>query len=221
MPKVAYSEEERQQIRETLIATGLELFAKQGIQHTTVEQIYRRAGISRTFFYSFFPAKEDLVVQCFYRQQPKIVAHARRLMDDPGFSWRDGVKQFFRDCCYGQQSPYAIMSVEEQQVIFKHLSKANYQACQERQVKMFSAILDAFGLQADEATAKLFCNLGLSIVILRKAIPHTLPFLFSESAEAMVDFQIEALVDYLETLREQQSRTQITMQEEANDGNFQ
>ena len=63
MPKVAYSEEEREQIREALVATALEEMARQGIQHTTVEQIYKKVGISRTFFYSFFSTKEDLIVE--------------------------------------------------------------------------------------------------------------------------------------------------------------
>lgn len=63
MPKVAYSEEDRNHIRTLLITTGLDLMAKQGIQHTTVEQIYKKVGISRTFFYSFFQTKEDLVMK--------------------------------------------------------------------------------------------------------------------------------------------------------------
>ena len=54
MPKVAYSEEDRQRIRSELVKTGLELMSRQGVQHTTVEQIYKKVGISRTFFYSFF-----------------------------------------------------------------------------------------------------------------------------------------------------------------------
>ena len=41
MPKVAYSEEERKNIRNSLIEISLELMSKQGIQHTTVEQIYK------------------------------------------------------------------------------------------------------------------------------------------------------------------------------------
>ena len=57
MPKVAYSEAEKAQVREALLTKGLELLAKQGIQHTTVEQIYKAVGISRTFFYSFFSHK--------------------------------------------------------------------------------------------------------------------------------------------------------------------
>ena len=35
MPKIAYSEEEREQIRAALVNTGLKLMARQGFQHTT------------------------------------------------------------------------------------------------------------------------------------------------------------------------------------------
>ena len=53
MPKVSYSEEDRVRIRAALASAGLELMARQGIQHTTVEQIYKKVGISRTFFYVY------------------------------------------------------------------------------------------------------------------------------------------------------------------------
>ena len=94
MPKVAYSEEDRERIRTELVAVGLELMAKQGIQHTTVEQIYKKVGISRTFFYSFFATKEDLIVETLYLQQPKIIEQVQRLMADPALSWRDTLPLF-------------------------------------------------------------------------------------------------------------------------------
>ena len=99
MPKVSYSEEEREKIRDALVDAGLDLMTKQGIQHTTVEQIYKKVGISRTFFYTFFPTKEDLIVEALYLQQPKIIEYAQKLMDDPSLSWREGVKQFLHSCC--------------------------------------------------------------------------------------------------------------------------
>ena len=68
MPRVAYSEADRERIRSQLIEVGLELMARQGIQHTTVEQVYKRVGISRSFFYTFFPTKEDLIVETLYLQ---------------------------------------------------------------------------------------------------------------------------------------------------------
>ena len=42
MPKVAILGRIGERIRTELVAVGLELMAKQGIQHTTVEQIYKR-----------------------------------------------------------------------------------------------------------------------------------------------------------------------------------
>lgn len=203
MPKVAYSEAEREQIRNALIDTGLELFSKQGIQHTTVEQIYQRVGISRTFFYSFFPAKEDLVVQAFYRQQPQMLAYAQKLMDDPGRSWREGVGQFLRDVCYGGQNRFAIMSVEEQQALSKCLSGETRQAFQERRIAFLTQLLHIFGIHAGLQTVKLLGNLLFSAAIVYKAIPDTLPFLFADAADETVGFQINAALNYMETLRKQ------------------
>lgn len=201
MSKVAYTDEERGQIRENLIAAGLELFVKQGIQHTTVEQIYQRVGISRTFFYSFFPAKEDLVVQAFYRQQPQMLAYAQKLMDTPGLSWREGLGQFFHNICYNGQNRFAIMSVEEQQSLSRCLSGENRRTFQERRLEFFSELLQIFGIRAETQTVMLLGNLAFSAAILRKAIPDTLPFLFTEAADELVTFQINALIDYMETLR--------------------
>lgn len=203
MPKIAYSEEEREQIREALIDTGLELFCGQGIRHTTVEQIYTRVGISRTFFYTFFPAKEDLVVQAFYRQQPQMLMYAQKLMDDPALTWRDGVRQFLHNICYGGQNRFAIMDVEEQQALSKCLSGANRQDFQNRRLRFFTELLHIFHIDAGGQTVKMLGNLVFSTAILCKAIPDTLPFLFADAADEMTEFQMEAILDYMENLRGQ------------------
>lgn len=54
MPKVAYSEEDRERIRTALITVGLELMAKQGIQHTTVAQIYKKSRYFTNLLLFFF-----------------------------------------------------------------------------------------------------------------------------------------------------------------------
>ena len=202
MPKVSYSEEDRARIRTELIAVGLELMARQGIQHTTVEQIYKKVGISRTFFYSFFPTKEDLIVETLYLQQPKILAHVQKLMGDPALSWRETVRKFLYDCCYGEKNGIAVLTVEEQQMLFRRLSKENYQLFREKQLRLFGQILEGFGIRATPARVALFTNLCLAVMVIRRAIPDTLPLLVPEAADETVDCQIEAIVDALERLRE-------------------
>ncbi len=201
MPKVAYSEEQRENIRASLVMAGLELMAKQGIQHTTVEQIYKRVGISRTFFYSFFPTKEDLVVETLYLQQPKIIAYVQKLMADPALNWRDAVKQFLYACCYGEQNGIAVLTIEEQQMLFRRLSEESCREFRRKQRRLFGEILENFGIRADTERINLFTNLSLTAMVIRRAIPDSLPLFVSEAADETVDFQLDAIVDALEKLK--------------------
>ena len=202
MPKVAYSEEEREHIRQSLVTTALDLMARQGIQHTTVEQIYQAVGISRTFFYSFFPTKEDLIVETLYLQQPRILAYVRQLMADPALSWREAVGQFLHTCCYGEKNGIAVLTIEEQQLIFRRLSEESYRLFREKQSRLFGDILECFGIRANRDRINLFTNLSLTVMIVRRAIPETLPLFVPEAADATVAVQIKTIVDYLETMRE-------------------
>ena len=201
MPKVAYSEEERARIRKDLLETGLRLMARQGIQHTTVEQIYQAVGISRTFFYTFFPTKEDLVAETLYLQQPWVLAYARQLMEDPSLTWREGVRTFLHACCQGEKNGIAVLTIEGQQRLFRRLSAESRRTFREKQACLFGGILEIFGIEATADRIGLFTNLSLSAIIISRAIPETLPLFVPEMAEQTVAFQIEAIVDCLEKLR--------------------
>ena len=205
MPKVAYSEEEREKIRERLILAALERMSSQGIQHTTVEQIYQEVGISRSFFYSFFPTKEDLVVETLYFQQPRVLALAHRLMSDPALGWRQGITQFLNACCYGEKSGIAVLSIEDQQRIFRRLSPESTRAFRERQIRLFGSLLECFGVNPNQRRVALFTNLCLTVLIIRRAIPETLPFFVPEAADESVACQIRGIVDLLEGFRREDS----------------
>lgn len=205
MPKVAYSEEDREKIRERLILAALERMSSQGIQHTTVEQIYQEVGISRSFFYSFFPTKEDLVVETLYFQQPRVLALARRLMSDPALGWRQGITQFLNACCYGEKSGIAVLSIEDQQRIFRRLSPESARAFRERQIRLFGSLLECFGVNPNQRRVALLTNLCLTVLIIRRAIPETLPFFVPEAADESVACQIRGIVDLLEGFRREDS----------------
>ena len=202
MPRIAYSDEDRKRIRAELVRVGLELMTKQGIQHTTVEQIYKKVGISRTFFYSFFPTKEDLIVETLYLQQPKIIEFAGRLMSDADLSWREAVKRFLYACCYGEKNGIAVLTVEEQQLIFRRLSKESYAVFREKQMRLFGEILRCFGIKAEREDIGLFTNISLTVMVIRRAVPDTLPLFVTEAMDDTVDFQINAIVDALEKMRD-------------------
>lgn len=172
MPKVAYSEEDRRRVREELLTTALKLMSTQGIQHTTVEQVYRSVGISRSFFYAFFPTKEDLIVEALYLQQPRLLEYARSRMEDPSISWREGVRQFLDTCCYGGRNGVAVLSVDEQQMLFQRLSEESFRTFRIRQRRLFEGILESFGIAPEPDRVDLFINLSLAVIVLSRRSPR-------------------------------------------------
>lgn len=106
MARKAYSEEDRVQVRNALMTTMIQCIADRGLIHSSIDVLCRKVGISKTFFYSFFSSKEELVLYALRYQQPKLLDYARSLMEDPGLSWRAGVETFLKNCCYETAYPY-------------------------------------------------------------------------------------------------------------------
>ena len=60
--------------------------------------------------------------------------------------------------------------------------------------------------RSDAERVALFTNLSLAVMVIRRAIPESLPLLVPEAADAAVDFQIGAIVDCLERMRDNEPR---------------
>ena len=202
MARKAYSDEERAQVKDALMAAMIQCIVDRGLIHSSIETLCGKVGISKTFFYSFFSSKEELVYHALRYQQPRLLDYARQLMEDPTRSWRAGVETFLKNCCYGAKSGVAVLSIEEEQQVHHCLSEENFQAFRQDQISFYGKLLSIFGLPTDGIDPRLFGNLALAMMMVHKAIPDTMPFLFPEVAEDMVDFQVKALVDEMERIRE-------------------
>ena len=69
-----------------------------------------------------------------------------------------------------------------------------------------------FGFPMGSIDPRLFGNLALSMMMIYKAIPNTIPFLFPEAAEDMVEFQINALLDEMQRTKETMDRVKENVQ---------
>ena len=208
MARKSYSKQEREQVKEALMATVLQCIVDRGLIHSSIETLCQKVGISKTFFYSLFASKEELVCQALRYQQPRLLNYARQLMKDPSLSWRAGVETFLKNCCYGAKNGVAVLSIEEEQQVYRCLSETNFQAFRRDQIVFYVRLLSIFGLPVDSIDPRLFGNLALAIMMVHKAIPDTMPFLFPEVAEDMVDFQVKALVDEMQRIKENMPRVE-------------
>ena len=94
------------------------------------------------------------------------------------------------------------MNLVDEQQARRCLSEENFQAFRRDQIIFYGKLLSIFGLPVDSIDPRLFGNLALSMMMVHKAIPDTMPFLFPEVAEDMVEFQVRALVDEMERVKE-------------------
>lgn len=202
MARKSYSEQEREQIRDKLLIAVLECIAERGLIHSSIDVLCGKAGISKTFFYRFFSSKEELVLQALRYQQPKLLSYAQSLMDNTDLSWRESVKTFLTNCCYGAKTGVAVLSIEDEKEIRSCLSEENFQAFRQDQIIFYRKLLTIFGLPMDGIDPRLFGNMALAMMMVYKAIPDTMPFLFPEVAEEMVTFQVNALLDEMERAKE-------------------
>ena len=66
MARKAYSEREREQVKETLQTTVIQCIVDRGLIHSSIDVLCKKVGISKTFFYTFFPSKENWYWKHFY-----------------------------------------------------------------------------------------------------------------------------------------------------------
>lgn len=78
-------ERKKEQTKQKIIATAMELFQKQGIDATTMEQIAREVDIAKGTLYNYFPVKEAIIDEYMKRSfrgnNPDWIAQLRELPD--------------------------------------------------------------------------------------------------------------------------------------------
>jgi AcrR family transcriptional regulator len=82
-----FNETERAHIREGLLDAGRELFARYGLQKTTIEDLTEPVGIGTSTFYQFFDSKDDLYVEILEAEEEaiaeRVVGSSFEATEDP------------------------------------------------------------------------------------------------------------------------------------------
>lgn len=76
----AFSPQERERIRESLLDAALKSAASQGMRHATVDELAREAGISKGAFYRFYQSKEHLFLSMLERTHEEMYGGAEKVL---------------------------------------------------------------------------------------------------------------------------------------------
>lgn len=100
MPK-AFSEEERDAIKQRLLDAGEESWGRFGIKRTSVDDLARQVGISKGTFYLFFESKElffmEVLDRCQARIATSLLAALQQAEGTPCQRFVQVVLQLYRD----------------------------------------------------------------------------------------------------------------------------
>jgi AcrR family transcriptional regulator len=94
MPR-AFSERERDVIRQRLLRAGREQFAAYGMR-ASVDDLVRAAGISKGAFYLFYDSKEALLLDLLEQHEATLQGRLLEQARAPGLSPRDSVRELLR-----------------------------------------------------------------------------------------------------------------------------
>ncbi|MFI2363074.1 TetR/AcrR family transcriptional regulator [Promicromonospora sp. NPDC019610] len=93
MPR-GFTTRERDRIRQSLLDTGRDLFVRQGLRKTALEELVAPAGVAKSSFYQFFDSKEALYLQLMLDEagevRTRVIDQALLSTDDT----REGLRRF-------------------------------------------------------------------------------------------------------------------------------
>ena len=196
MSRKAYTQEERESIRTSMLRRSARVFAEKGLRNASLEDIYSPEGISKTFFYTFFPSKTSLIVEMFRMQSSEMLEALRRNVWDYGAV--NGMRETLSDVLDGR---WFIASFDDQVYLRDIMSEEEFNAFKNDRIVLFADILNMIGVPVSRMDPRVFYNMLMSIVWAHCSHQVSMPFLYSEVARTSSEIQIERLIEYLGSLR--------------------
>jgi len=153
-------ETHKSRTREALRKAALELFAAQGFDTTTTEEIAERAGVSVRTFFRYFPNKELVL---FLGRYDAIQAFAHALLDQPASSSDlDAMRAAFMTSAPGYADRRKALVLYERAVASSPTLRGNEQDRYVEDVHTLAkAISTRHGLAEPDEACKLLAAIGL------------------------------------------------------------
>ncbi|WP_282174107.1 TetR/AcrR family transcriptional regulator [Cytobacillus firmus] len=116
--------------KQLIMESALELFAKQGFEATSVQQITEHSGISKGAFYLSFKSKDELIMALIDQFMEQFISDIDRIVKDPNNTGGELLRKFFYTTFHSFQkhSDFAKIFIKEQAHTFNEelLSKGRH-----------------------------------------------------------------------------------------------
>ena len=192
----SYTREEREAIRASMLRRASEVFSSNGLRVTSLEDVYVPEGISKTFFYTFFPSKIALITEVFRTQSVEILEAVRSSVWEYGSM--NGMREVFREVVEGR---WYIASIDDQVYLRTIMSDEEFNGFKNDRIVLFAEILNILGVPVSRLDPRVFYNMLMSVVWTGRSDSGSVPFLYGEVSKVSTDILLDHLVEYVGGLR--------------------
>ena len=196
MSRKSYTREEREAIRARMLRRASEVFSSKGLRDTSLEDVYVPEGISKTFFYTFFPSKIALIAEVFRIQSGEILEAVRSSVWEYGSL--NGMREVFREVVEGR---WYIASIDDQVYLRAIMSDDEFNGFKNDRIVLFAEILNILGVPVSRLDPRVFYNMLMSVVWTGRSDSGSVPFLYGEVSKVSTEIMLDHLVDYVGELR--------------------
>lgn len=196
MSRKAYSEEERARIRQDMVDRATAVIREKGLRDTGIEDIYVPEGISKTFFYTFFPSKSALMIEVLGQQFRAILEGLRSNVWRYGFD--NGLRVTFDEILEGR---WYITTLDDQNYLRSSLSDEEFSGLMNGRIVLFAEIQGILGIPVNRLDPRVLYNLLMSVIWTGRPNMGSMPLLYREAVAQTTRIQVDQLVNYLSTLR--------------------
>lgn len=201
MPIKVYTDKQKEEIKIQLLETGLKMYSKHGVKNVKLMDILKRVGISKPFFYSFYPSLPEFIIAVLEYQWNKIEQFLDRIDKEYTLNWEKRVYKFIHSMVYYSKNEFLILTQKEEEWLYQRLDGHLSKALMDRQTLFFEDLLKRWGISKEKYTSRVFSNAIVSIAIIHNSSRESLPFMFHDDLDNTVDFQITCLINYLKILK--------------------
>lgn len=152
----------RRAVRAELAEVAVDLFARQGFEATTVDEIARAAGLTKRSFFRYFPTKEDAVFEGIDVTGERVVADlgARPAGEDPWKSLHHVLRDWQEEIHRSERAATALRLIEANPALGGRL----HQRRAEWRQQVSRALQSRPGAGIDAYTADLLTNTAAAVL---------------------------------------------------------
>ena len=201
MARKSYTEEDRARVRQALLDIGLEMAVDKGLGGLHLAELTRAVGISKPYFYTFFPSLEDFELQLMEEQRCRLLRLLEEELARTEGTWEEHVEAFFQTILRHRDHGILVMTQREEADLHSRLTPERFQDFRPGQRAFFLRVMELLEIRPEACQPEVLANLVFSCVLIYNSAPESMPFFFPAHLEETAELHVKFLVRYLASLR--------------------